>query len=211
MKSNIDIVCKLTATAAVLCMTLAPAAKAGCSSSTVGMPFLDSKGLFAALQSQPLVAPQTAMPGEGDQRNHSWKKRRPIVGMWINDLYLGTNAQPYDHAIEQFFSDGNELMNSSGFPPAANNVCFGVWEPSGPRSITLTHISWDFDVLAGTFKGAIRIVAHITVSQDTDTFEGTFATDEVDPFGNIIPGSPATGTMKARRVKVVEELADIHP
>src|SRR5438067_7089254 len=123
MKSNVDIVCKLTGTAALLCMALAPTARAGCSSSGVAMPFLDSKGLFAALQSQPLLAPQAAEVQEESERNHSWKKRHPIVGMWINNLYVGTNTQP----SEQFSSDGNELINSSGFAPASENMCFGLW------------------------------------------------------------------------------------
>jgi hypothetical protein len=213
MKSNVDVVCKLTATAALLCMALAPAAKAGCRSSTVDMPFLDAKGLFAALQSQPLLAPQVGVPDvqEEGARNPSANKRHPVVGMWINDIYVGTNAQPSDHAIEQFSSDGNELINSGGFAPASENMCFGVWEASGPRRILLTHIGWDFDIPTGTFKGAVRLVAHITVSPDGDSFEGKYAQDELDPSGNVIPGSPVTGTMKGRRFKVVEKVADIIP
>lgn len=197
---------------AVLCLVFAPDAKAACNSLRGSV--LGSRGLGAALHSTPpLLQAQTAIAAgqeEGEQNERSKKSSSAIVGMWITDFYPGTSTVPSDHTIEQFFSDGNELISSSGFPPASDNKCFGVWQPSGSKTITLTHIGWDFDVTSGNFKGTVRIVATLTLAHDGNSFEGKYAQDEIDPSGNVIFG-PVEGVVKGRRFKVATSLDAIDP
>jgi hypothetical protein len=197
---------------AVLCLVFAPDAKAACNSLRGSV--LGSRGLSAALHyTPPLLQAQTAIAGgqeEGEQNERSKKSSSAIVGMWITDFYTGTSTVPSDHTIEQFFSDGNELISSSGFPPASDNKCFGIWQPSGPRTITLTHIGWDFDVASGNFKGTVRFVATLTLAHDGNSFEGKVVQDEIDSSGNVIFG-PVEGVMKGRRFKVATSLDAIDP
>ena len=197
---------------AVLCLVFAPDAKAVCNSLLGSVP--GSTGPGAALHStSPLLQAQTAVAAgqdEGEQNEHSKKSGSAIVGMWITDFYTGTSTVPSDHTIEQFSSDGNELIGSSGFAPASDNKCFGIWQSSGPRTITLTHIGWDFDPVSGNFKGTARFVATLTLAPDGNSFQGKVVQDEIDSSGNVIFG-PVEGVMKGRRFKMATSLNDVDP
>lgn len=198
--------------AAVLCLVFSPNAKAACKPLSASV--LGSRGSGATLHSTlPLLQAPTAIAAgqeEGEQNERSKESSSAIVGMWITDFYTGTSTVPSDHTIEQFFSDGNELISSSGFSPASDNKCFGIWQPSGPRTITLTHIGWDFDVASGNFKGTARLVATLTLAHDGNSFEGKVVQDEIDSSGNVIFG-PVEGVMKGRRFKMATSLDAIDP
>src|SRR5262245_8939626 len=68
-----------------------------------------------------------------------------IVGMWTVTFLIGDGPQMYDQAFEQFHADGTEFTNDVAVPPAAGNICLGIWEPTGPRSINLHHLGWNWD------------------------------------------------------------------
>jgi hypothetical protein len=133
------------------------------------------------------------------------KDQDTIVGMWIVTFYVGAyagpNTQIYDRTIQQFFSDGNELMSSASFAPAVGNVCFGVWKPLERQTFRLKHIGWAFTTV-GTFEGTARIDATITVGTDGDTYVGSYTADVIDNNGSVIPGTAAKGTVRAVRFEV---------
>ena len=192
---------------AVLCLVFAPNAKAACKPLSASV--LSSRGSGATLNSAlPLLQAPTATAAgqeEGEQNERSKKSSSAIAGMWITDFYDGTSTVILDHTIQQFSSDGNELISSSGFPPASDNKCFGAWQASGPRTIILTHIGWDYDPATGNLKGTARLIATFTLAHDGNSFEGKYVQDEIDSSGNVIFG-PAEGVMKGRRFKVVTSL-----
>ncbi|MFL6448462.1 MAG: hypothetical protein ACJ746_12330 [Bryobacteraceae bacterium] len=111
----------------------------------------------------PLVS-QAPNLAENDlaQRNEDFKGANRIVGMWLTDFILEGTTTPADHVIEQFSSDGNELINSSAFPPASENKCYGIWRASRTGEITLTHIGFDYSVDTGAFKGTVRTLVRFS-------------------------------------------------
>jgi hypothetical protein len=141
--------------------------------------------------------------------NEDFKRANRIVGMWLIDIILEGATTPVDHAIEQFSSDGNELISSSGFSPASENKCYGIWRSSRTGEITLTHIGFDFFVDTGMFKGTVRTLARFSLDRRGETFEGTFEQDEVDPQGNVIANTFSRGMIKGRRFKPANSLSDI--
>lgn len=209
MKLTLEIVSKLTAgIAAIVCLVFAPDAQA-CNSLLTGGQFLGSRGLAAALNPSLRVQAETATPTrqqESDRDDHGKNLTSHIVGMWITDLFAGGVLA--DRTIEQFSSDGNELISSSGAAPATDNKCYGIWQASGARTINVTHIGWDFDAATGTFRGTVRLILIVTLSHDGDSLAGTFQQDEIDSSGNTIFG-PVEGTVKGRRFKPATSLGAI--
>jgi hypothetical protein len=209
MKPIFEIASKLTVTiVAVVCLFVAPDAKA-CNSLLTGGQFLGSRGLAAALAPSLLVQAETATATrqqEADRDDHGKNLTSRIVGMWITDLFAGGALA--DRTIEQFSSDGNELISSSGAAPATDNKCYGIWQASGARTINVTHIGWDFDGATGIFRGTVRLILIVTLSHDGDSLVGTFQQDEIDSSGNVIFG-PIEGTVKGRRFKPVRSLGEI--
>jgi hypothetical protein len=206
MKPTVEIASKLTvAIAALVCLVFAPDARA-CNSLRIGGQFLGSSGLAAALDpSLSLQAKRDPPTGqqESERNDHAKNLTSRIVGMWITDL--STGGVLVDRTIEQFSSDGNELISSSGAAPATDNKCYGIWQASGARTVGVTHIGWDFDGATGTFKGTARLIIIVTLSRDGDSFTGTYQQDEIDPSGKTIFG-PVEGTVVGTRFKPATSL-----
>src|SRR3954467_13659507 len=80
-----------------------------------------------------------------------------IVGMWTVTFLVGNGPDVYDVGFEQWHADGTEITMDVAVPPAAGNICLGVWERVGPRSVKLHHLGWNWDTsvtpaaLAGVF------------------------------------------------------------
>jgi hypothetical protein len=141
--------------------------------------------------------------------NEGSKGAHRIVGMWLTDFILEGTTTPADHVIEQFSSDGNELINSSAFPPASENKCYGIWRVSRTGEITVTHIGFDYSVDTGAFKGTVRTLVRFTLDRRGETFDGSFEQDEIDPQGNLISTSYSRGIIKGQRFKPANSLSDI--
>jgi hypothetical protein len=184
--------------AAMLCTVFAPDAKA-CNASSAAGGYLGSRGLAAVWESSlDEAAPraQTARSGTSEDGNSQ------IVGMWTVTLYVNNTTDLYDVAIEQFYADGNEMMNSSLFSPLEGNICFGVWQAaSGPRKFKMRHIGWTFDA-KGKFAGTARLSMTMTVSPKGDTFEGNYVADLIDFSGKVLAGTQASGLVRGQRFKV---------
>lgn len=194
MKSRLMVAAVLVAGTA-----LAPYAEA-CRSSSLRGRLAGPKDFPMILDYWDPAMPRTGPSAAGKQEDdRSNQRNAQIVGLWITNFYIGNTTELYDKAIEQFFADGNELMNSALFPPWAGNVCFGTWKAVNGKSFKLTHIGWTFDK-EGNLEGTARIFASMTVSPQGDTFVGTFTADIIDTKGNVMPGSAAQGVIKASRV-----------
>ncbi len=189
VKPNINVTV-LAAAVALASVVFMPDAKA-CSSPALG------SGSRAAVFGRALE--QALAPTASSERPAS---QPTIVGMWIVDLNVQPTGVLIDRVIEQFHTDGNEMMSSSGVPPATGNVCFGVWQATGPRSLRLRHTSWGFDT-NGTFNSVSRLWANITVDPGGDTYTGDFVADALDLSGAVIPGSTIRGTLKGTRFKPI--------
>jgi hypothetical protein len=202
MKSYVRIVgISALTTAAALGLLFARDARACNSSATAGRS-VRSGELAMLLGSSPKQAvPQveTTSSERQDEQQMNPERRRPrIVGMWITDFFLENTDELFDHVIEQFSSDGNELIFSALVPPLLGDVCFGVWQPSGPRSFNLKHIGWTFDT-TGNFTGTAILSATFNVVGDGNSVTGTFVSDLLDLSGNVLPGMSVKGVLKGKR------------
>jgi len=142
-----------------------------------------------------------ALPGlssSQDQRA-SASLHASIVGMWLLGFYHGD--QPWDAAIEQFSSDGNEMTNDNVASPALGYLCWGVWERVGNRQYKMKHIGWVFDA-NGAYFGRFDFVATITLTDHGDGFVGNYVIEQEDLSGNILPAFHDEGTLKATRFTV---------
>jgi hypothetical protein len=146
-----------------------------------------SSGLLGSLS-----ADQAAQSGD-----HSDHRRASIVGLWIATFYKNNTSEQFDVALAQFFADGNEIENDIAVPPRVQNTCYGVWEPTGSRSVKLKHIGWDFT--NDVFDGSVLETATVRVSHDGNSFQGRYAFDQMDTAGNVIPSLHAEGVIKGVR------------
>ena len=166
-----------------------------------------SKRLVSALAFAVVTAGSSGYAAATERERDTNNRHPEIVGMWITTYYVGPFNGPgtpvVDLAIQQFSSDGNELMNSQPFPPVVGNVCFGVWKALGHRTFKVRHIGWTYTT-NNIFEGTARINVTLTVSANGDTYSGTHTTVVIDPNGNVLPGSAVEGDVRAVRFEVEE-------
>ena len=175
-----------TVASVILCLAFsAPAARAACVSAGAHGPFGAPPVQFGHHDDGPSL-------GTGA---HS------IVGMWYTEFLLGDGPDLYDQGFEQFHSDGTELMVDNAVPPSFGNVCVGVWEPDGPRTIKLRHVTWNWDD-QGHKAGTFQLLVTLTVDQRGTAFKGTYVADSFDLSGALIPDLHAEGKVHARRITV---------
>lgn len=142
-----------------------------------------------------------------------------IVGMWHVKMvsktityFNGAPSLPFPEGVEfdagyqQWHSDGTEMLNSGGRPPAISSFCMGVWAQTGPRTFKLNHfaISW---TPSGDREGPTSIVEEVTVSPNGETFTGQFTiTDYLETDGtsssSILKQDTVSGPITGTRVDV---------
>jgi hypothetical protein len=142
--------------------------------------------------------------------NHS-NDGEGIVGFWRVTLISKGNTglgipdgTILDHGFAQWHSDGTEIMNSSRVPNTGS-FCLGVWKKVGPSQYKLNHFALSFDDTV--HLGYANIREDVTLSQDSDSFSGTFSLAAFDGQGNA--GPVLTGDITATRIKVSTTLQDI--
>jgi hypothetical protein len=127
-----------------------------------------------------------------------------IVGLWDVTFLFGNGPDVFDRGFEQWHSDGTEFTMDVAVPPAAGNICVGVWKQVGPRTVKLHHVGWNWDatqnpaVLAGTFV----LDMTVTVNAHGHMFTGTYVTDSYDLNGVVIPALHAEGAVRGTRITV---------
>jgi hypothetical protein len=184
--------------AMAICMTFTPQAKA-CGNPTNVPAALANRLILSpkiALETLRFTPSEDAAASGGNQGDNSPN----LVGMWEFTMRTGTVL--YDQGLQQFYADGNEMQNSSLFPPEVGNVCFGAWKHQSGRTFKLKHLGWLFD--HGNFAGTLILTASITVQSQTggDTYSGSFVADVILPSGRIDPTQHAEGTLQGKRFTV---------
>lgn len=119
-----------------------------------------------------------------------------ITGLW--DLQFIAGDQVVDEGFDQYHSDGTEILNDTP-PPAAGNVCLGVWAKTGGHTLKLKHPSWIYDPTNTFVIGTATILEQITLDDDGNSFTGTFAVQLRDLSGNSL-GPDLTGQLQATRI-----------
>lgn len=126
----------------------------------------------------------------GSPGNHS------IVGMWSFKMTAGSAT--VDFGYTQWHSDGTELMNSGGRPPATENFCMGVWRQVAPSRFHLNHFALSYDS-SGVLNAKVNIKEDVTIDQSGANYSGPFTLDVYDPNTNALLQHVA-GQVTAQRV-----------
>ena len=149
------------------------------------------------------VAYAAAQDSDSDDQN-------PIVGFWkVKLISKGNVGIPdgtvIDSGYSQWHSDGTEILNSSR-PPAIQSFCLGVWKQVGDSQYKLNHfaISWNPD---GTLLGPANIREEVTLSNDHDSFAGTFTIDQYNAGGSLLVH--LTGQVEGKRITVDTSITDV--
>ena len=190
---------RIVVAALAFCITFAPQAKA-CGNPT-NVPAAGANAL--TLVPKLILGPPSRLTSSADTAasdNAAGGNDPFIVGMW--EVTMRTGNVLYDHALQQFYADGNEMQNSALFPPEVGNICFGTWKQHDARSFKLLHYGWLFD--HGNFVGTLILKATITVGSQAagNTYSGNFVADVVLPSGRVDPTQHAEGTMQAKRLTI---------
>ena len=180
--------------ALLLTLVLAPQASAQCGGLSKAMPTHTGwQPQFA----QPRLL-QAAYVLNADWDDHE-RREEPIVGFWHVKFVDG--GMEIDAGYSQWHSDGTEIMNSGGRPPATNDFCLGVWKKVGERSFKLNHFAAGWDPASNTLIGPAQIQEEVTVRPDGKSFYGTFTIVQRDEKGNTY-GPTASGKITGTRIDV---------
>ena|GEM_PF-943390 len=177
----------LTLTILACCAVLSAPASASCNHPPnpklpVALPESHSFKTLTLVQ----LSPQSASEDDADAS---------IVGLWHVRFLSG--GLLYDEGFDQWHSDGSEILNDNGVPPAQGNVCLGVWKKVGSRTFKLNHPAWNWDA-NGNLIGTLIIHESVTLDADGDSYKGTFAFDFYDLNGNLT--SEVKGDLNAKRI-----------
>jgi hypothetical protein len=165
-------------------------ANATCSSSRATRPVLvlPQAQLFRALQ--PMQSESTNKTK--DVGNAS------IVGLW-HVKFVASNGDLYDEGFDQFHSDGTEILNDDGVPPAEGNVCLGVFKKIGQGTYRLKHPAFVWDGNGG-LVGTLIISETITLDPGRNRYNGTFEFDFYDLAGSLT--DEVKGDLSGERIAV---------
>jgi hypothetical protein len=182
-----------SALAAALVFLGATSTLAHCIVGTPGSNRAPVKGLTPQVAAFAAAA-AAASPSAGDNGS--------IVGLWTVSFHVGDSADIWDAGFEQWHADGTEFTMDTAVPPAAGNVCVGVWARAGARGAKLHHVGWNWDISVSPAALAGVFVLDMTVELGPDghTFTGHYVTDSYDNDGNVIPEFHAEGLVTATRI-----------
>ncbi len=121
-----------------------------------------------------------------------------IVGLW-HDMHYASDGTLFLEGFDTWNRTGteNELGN---LPPAAGNLCVGVWKVAGKHIKLTAHVAWVYDT-SNNYMGTLDFTENNVVSADGNTYSGTFDARFFDPTGNLV--NEVKGTTTADRI--VEE------
>ena len=136
----------------------------------------------------------------GDDREASGS-RESIVGMWSVSFFFGAGPDLFDIGFQQFHSDGTEFNLSGGLSPSLGNVCIGVWKQTGPRTIRLKHVAFNWDA-NGANRGTFLLIVTLRLDRDGNSLSGRYVADSFDLDGHQIPAEHVEGLVKGTRISV---------
>lgn len=146
----------------------------------------------------PLQSVQAVQPGEPTSAVPSAAANLSIVGLW--HVIYTSQGQLFLETLDQWHSDGTEFEMANA-APGLGNVCVGVWKQVGPVTVKLNHIGWNFNP-DGSSAGYFTLTEVNTISQNGNSYHGTFTFKVFDVNGNLVPGSEISGRMTASRITV---------
>ena len=129
-----------------------------------------------------------------------------IVGLW-HVAYTTSGGSPFNDTLDTWHADGTEFENAF-LPPAAGDICMGVWKQTGARSVKLHHVGWMFNPATptATATNTFTLDEENTVAPDGKSYSGKFTFKEwnLDGTPTLAGGSPivVTGTIAATRITV---------
>jgi hypothetical protein len=155
--------------------------------------------------------------------NYRWEpsvRRAPIVGLWSfkylskgnwNTLGIPDGAV-VDGGATLWFADGNESTLSGVRAPDTGDVCLGVWKRTGEWTYELNHLGLSWDPVKKEYAGPAFIKQHVTLSEDKNSYTGTFTINQLGPDGKT-PALPALikGTIVAKRVTLDTDTLEALP
>ena len=118
----------------------------------------------------------------------------PIVGLW--DAHYHGDFEGIE-TFEQWHSDGQEFESSN---EGLGVLCQGTWQAVGHSGVQLFHTWWSFDPATGALDGYARENQTLTVSQDGQSYDGTFLVRTYYLNGNRL--AEFTGPVHADRLTV---------
>jgi hypothetical protein len=133
------------------------------------------------------------------------------VGFWKVDLISEGNTgfglpdgAIFDSALAQVHDDGTEVSDGSR-DPVTGSICFGSWKKISRLHYHLNHFgkSW----VGGVYVGLARIQEEWLLSEDGNSFTGTFTVDQYDTVGNLL--AHFTGKVAARRINIDTTVKDL--
>jgi len=139
-----------------------------------------------ALCCSPSLIPQAAGNGFGEKHGHA------IVGLWrvhySGDFVLDS--------FDQWFVGGLEWESAN---LGLGVLCQGTWKQISHRTVKLFHVNWNYDQ-NGALSGYSYEIQINTVSQDGNSYNGTYDFKDYDVNGNFL--SEEKGTVSATRLSV---------
>jgi hypothetical protein len=167
---------KATLLGALGAVAFAPAAFAGC-----GEPPLHPASYVAGSDDAHLILANLGVTG--------------IVGLWSFTI----NGSAADWGYQEWHSDGTEIINSGGHPPAGGNFCLGTWRQTGPNTYHLKHFPLAYNPATQALMFRIVVTEDVTIDATGNAFSGPVTEQVYDPTGvHLI--TTLTGTATGHRV-----------
>ena len=168
-------------------------AAAACGSSNQRL----APSVFSAVQLPPPLQDATSdgVAGEEPQRGGG----PSMTGLWKTVFVAG--GAVVNLGFNTWHSDGTEWALDGG-PPAAGNVCPGVWERIGRRSYVTVHPAFNYDASNTHIVGIFIERLRVTISRDGKSYQGDFTWDSYDLQGNLLPDASVAGTITGTRIRV---------
>ncbi len=164
-----------------------------------------------ALIATVFAAPAFLFAASGPANGQSAASPEPIVGFWyIKQTAEGNVSGPpngtvIDWGLQQFHSDGTEILNSGSGPKM---FCLGVWvKGTGPSNYEVNHFPLDYP--DPTTLHILNLREKITLGRDHNSMTGTFTFDIYDSEGNLL--QHIAGDLAGHRITMASSVQDILP
>lgn len=181
---------------AALATLLAPSAKASCNSA-------GSAAKALAIKPASYLRPARVHPSLGAAASEDEDGEDPsIAGLWKTVFVSGGAVATV--GFDSKHSDGTEFAYDS-LSALSGPYCPGVWEKTGRRTYATVHPAYNYDA-NGNPNGIFIERVHLTLSEDGNSYAGTFTWDCYDFNGNLQTSGPLAcsiaGTVIATRITV---------